>query len=327
MPPEPRRLDPPAHYDDARRAVWADAITRLADAGGVFRADPNMIDVYVEAVAAHRQASELRARSNVMITQGNRAIENPALGIQRRTAADMTRAATALGLHRNPMVAPLADSPMAEIRRWCDQHGRWECAKHKSNGDLCHQSSVIPGTDACYKHAGMTREAARAKGQERLARMFGSPADVTPREALLEEVRYSAGHVRELRGRVSEIAEQPGDDGLPGSSLFFGTVAEREMGDGLVLRERKAAPHVLLRAYNEERDHLVRAALAAHTAGAQEGAVDAARAIGASLGALLDIIFARLELNERQRDVLIPAVVPQALREWNPDTSEPSGGG
>lgn len=325
---EPRRLDPPAHYDDERRATWADAVARLKYAGDgeVFRADANMIDAYVEAVAAHRQASELRARTNVMITQGNRAVENPALGIQRRTAADMARAAKALGLHRNPMVAPLAESPMVEIRKWCEDHGRWECAKRKTNGLPCHQTAVIPGTDACRMHVGMSREAAAAKGAARLARMYGSPADVSPGEALLEEVRWSAGHVRELRERVSELAAEEDPDGPPGSGLFFGVSVERDMGDGVVLRERRAAPHVLLRAYNDERDHLVRASLAAHTAGAQEGAVDAARTLGASVARLLDVIFAGLELTARQRDVLVPQVVPVALRAWElPPASEPSG--
>jgi P27 family predicted phage terminase small subunit len=325
-PRNPRRLDPPAHYDAARREVWADAVARLADAGGVFRADPNLIDAYVEAVAAHRQATELRAKTNVMITQGNRAVENPALGIQRRTAADMARAARSLGLHKSPMVAPLAESPMVELRKWCEEHGRWECSKHRSNGQPCHQTAVIPGTDACYKHVGMSREAAREKGAARLARMYGSPAEVTPGEALLEEVRYSAGHVRELRARVSAIAEQDGPDGLPGSGLFFGTTAERDMGDGIVVTERRAGPHVILRAYNDERDHLVRAALAAHTAGAQEGAVEAARLLGAGLSRLLDVIFAGLELSAHQREVLVPQVVPAAIRAWNPEEPEAASG-
>ena len=324
MPPA-RRLDPPGHYDAARREIWADAVQRLADQGGVFRADPNLIDAYVEAVATHRQAAQLRAQTAVMITRGDRAIENPALTIQRRAAADIAKTARALGLHRTPMQSALAESPLrGDGRRWCDHHHRDECKHDNKRGGPCHSDKLIAGTGSCRMHVGMSAEAARAKGAEVLARMYGTPADVTPGEALLEEVRYSAGHVRELRAMVADLAAAGGPDGQPGCQLWFGTSIVRDRGDGTVETEARAGPHVILRAYDAERDHLVRAASAAHTAGALEAQADQARLLGVGLARLLDVIFAGLELTAYQRDQLIPAVVPAAIRAWQPD--EAAGG-
>jgi P27 family predicted phage terminase small subunit len=312
------RLDPPRHYDAERRATWDSVVSRLTDAGGVFRADPEVINTYVEAVAAHTQACQLRAQTNVMITRGDRAVENPALAIQRRAAADIAKASRALGLHRTPMTAALAESPMSgDGRRWCETHQRDECKHNRKDGEPCHQYQLIPGLGSCRKHAGLTLAAAREKGQVALARMYGEPADVVPGEALLEEVRFSAGHVRDLRAKVAEIAGQAGEDGELGSGLWWGVVKETVDGDGTVARESRAGPNVVLQAYQLERRHLVTAASAAHTAGAQQAAVDAARQVGAGLARLLDAIFTALELTEYQRG-LVPERVPALVRAWQP---------
>jgi phage terminase small subunit len=320
----PRRFDPPEHYDAARKATLADAVTRLADTGGLFKADPHLLDAYVEAVAAHAQASQLLARTSVLITRGDRAIENPALGIQRRTADAMAKAARALGLHRTPMTAALADSPMAgDGRRWCEDHQRDECKHHRKDGELCHAYQLIAGMGACRKHVGFRLEEARERGAANLARIYtGATVEIDPAAALLWELGHSAALVAELRGRVAEMAAEPGPDGQPGSGLFWGAVLERER-DGVVERELRAAPNVILRALDLERDHLVKTAAAAHTAGAQAAAVDAARAASASLFALLSAVFEALELTPHQRDVLVPERIPAVIRAWNPE--EPAG--
>jgi len=97
------RLEPPAHYDDERREVWAETVNRLTSSGRVFRADPEVLGTYVEAVRSHRQASRLLAQTNVMITRDGKVMENPALAIQRKSAESMARASRALGLDRTPM--------------------------------------------------------------------------------------------------------------------------------------------------------------------------------------------------------------------------------
>jgi terminase small subunit-like protein len=330
----PDRLTPP-YDDDERRGIWHDVIGRLRrdDEGGIFRANADLIGAYVEAVASHNQACRIRAQTNVMITRGDRAVENPALAIQRRTAADIASLGHRLGLDRSPMVATLAESPMVELRKWCDEHARWECSKHRSDGMPCHQRAVIPGTGACYKHVGMSREKAREKGRVQLLRVYGQARpEVDPIGGLLEEVSRSAGHVAALERLVASIEEaEPGDGQAGSGGLWHGVVRETRGDDGSVVQERRAAQHVVLQAYNAEREHFVRACLAAKTAGAHESAVDAARALGANVGRLFDAIFAALllvppdlgegapaaELVAWQR-AQVPRVVPAILREYTP---------
>jgi P27 family predicted phage terminase small subunit len=323
-PQGPRRLEPPAHYDQARRDTWTAAVNRLTDSGGVFRADPALLDAYTEAVAAHAQASRILTQTSVMITRGDRAVENPALGIQRRAADAMAKAARNLGLHRTPMQAALAESPMqGDGRRWCDDHQRDECKHQRKHGGDCHGHHLIPGTGSCRMHVGMSAAAAREKGKAALARIYsGAGMDIDPAGALLWELSHSAALVGELRGRVAELAVEPGPDGEPGSGLFFGVAVERDRGDGTVEVERRAGPHAILRALGDEREHLVRTAAAAHTAGAQAAQVDAARQIGAGLYRLIEVILAGLELTPRQRDELVPVIVPAAIRAWDPAASE-----
>jgi P27 family predicted phage terminase small subunit len=335
MADPPRRLEPPQHYDQARRDTWAQAVTDLAGEGGIFRADPHTLDAYVEAVATHAQASQLLAQTNVLITRGDRALPNPAVAIQRQAADQITRTARALGLHRTPLavsVAPGRPDPLGGAR-WCEQHQRAECVHHRrrcahQGGPVpaegcCHQQAV-KGTPSCYHHAGKPLAAARADGQAVLARIYsGLPLAIDPAAALLAELGFSARLTSELRARVAELAEQPGPDGRPGSGLFWGTVLERER-DGVVEREHRAGPHAILKALNDEAEHLVRTAAAARATGAMETQAEAARRMAAHLTRLLDVIFAGLELSPRQRDELIPVVVPAAIRAWELE-SAPGG--
>ena len=58
-------FEPPQHYDDERREVWAETVRRLTAGGRIFRADSEVLNTYVEAVRSHRQASKLLAKTNV----------------------------------------------------------------------------------------------------------------------------------------------------------------------------------------------------------------------------------------------------------------------
>jgi P27 family predicted phage terminase small subunit len=350
-PQPPRRLEPPAHYDDDHRAIWNDAVARLTAAGRVFRADHEVLAAYVEAVHSHRQASRLLGQTNVLITRNGQAVENPALAVQSKTATAMARASRTLGLDKTPGdPIGLPDAPdRTGGARWCDTHNRHECAKHKRRcghdtalppplEGCCHQPNVT-GIDACTHHSGRSRAAAREAGQVNLARLYGTPLDIDPIAGLLEEVRWSWGHVVALRALVTQIAAA---DGTPaghgpagpagvGGDLFWGR-SRTLTRDGIeVERLDTAGEHVILQAYNRERERFVKACAAAVSAGAQQQAVDTAKAVGAGLGRLLDGIFAALfvlpgdlaavpgaaRLLEWQR-AQVPVVVPELIRQWNP---------
>lgn len=216
------RLDPPAHYDEERRVIWADAVTRLTSSGRVFRADPEVLNTYVEAVRSHRQASRLLAGTNVMIVRDGRAEENPALAIQRRSAEAMARASRALGLDRtpvphdaDPIAEPVSADPIAdEARRWCDEHSRWECShRRQSDGGWCHQWRLIGGLATCRKHGGKTVGELRADGtQARLdaqARHLLYRYDAPPVDNPYEYLQALAGRVaameRDLGERVNDL--------------------------------------------------------------------------------------------------------------------------
>ena len=359
-PQPPARFAPPAHLDDERRAIWAETIDRLTANGGLFRADPHVILTYVENIASHAQASRLVAQTNVLITRGDRAVENPALAVQRRSADAIARSSRALGLGRttapdpmNPGQAPGPHRPTTPAdaaggARWCDTHHQYECTHHRNRRacgcpqgapprpeGCCHRPATR-GTDSCTNHAGVTREEARERGAVAIARAtYGTPLDIDPVAGLLEEVRWSWGHVCALRRLVEQIEATANPDAAPGSGpLWFGPARITTRDGEVVEHVVTAGEHVILQAYNREREHFTRVCAAAIAQGVQQQAVDAAKAQAASMGRLLDAIFAALftipehlaaqpgavAVREWQQAQL-PAVVPAAIRAWSPEAT------
>ena len=166
----------------------------------------------------------------------------------------------------------------------------------KPAGDRATATVLIPGTGSCRKHAGMTAAQARERARRtspgftpgrrwrstRAPRCCGSWAT---------RLRWS----RSCGAKVSELAGQPGPDGEPGSGLFWGVTVERDR-DGVIERERKAGPHAILRAMNEEAEHMIRTAAAARSTGAMEAQATAARQLAAGLTRLVDTILDGLQL-------------------------------
>jgi hypothetical protein len=333
------RLDPPPGYDDERRTIWADVIDRLTAAGQLFRADPDTVDAYVQAVRSHRQATRLLDNTSVLISHGDRAVENPALAVQRRQGETIARLARALGLRRGPGTLNVPAAPPAPVggARWCTVHERPECTHHKRKcshrkdqpppaAGCCHEQAV-KGTGACYHHAGVSLADQRRRGASALLRLYASPLEIGPAEGLLDEVRWSAGHVAALRAEVQRLAaDGPGQTAADGDrqgqtgaggGLFWGaakvTVRDGELAEVV----EQAGPHAVLAAYDAERAHFARVCKAALDAGAQQQAIDLARILGADVGRLIDAVIARLDLTPGQR-ALVPVVVPEVLRSWTP---------
>lgn len=136
---------------------------------------------------------------------------------------------------------------------------------------------------------------------------YGLPRDISPTEALLEEVRYSAGHVAWVREQVAALEAE---------SLVWGVVEEAEKNatefDGTDIT-RAAAMNVWLDLYHKERRYLLDVTKAVIAAGVEERRVKLAEAQGALLNGVIRRILARLSLSPEQ-SALLPVVVPEELR-------------
>ena len=166
------------------------------------------------------------------------------------------------------------------------------------------------GYGRCSWHGGCAPSGVKAAQDEHardLVQTYGLPRDISPTDALLEEVRFTAGHVAWLRQRVSELAPD---------ALTWGT---REIVDKQATEftgtdtTEAAAVNVWLELYYRERKHLVDVCKAAISVGIEERYVRLAEAQGAVVAAVIRRILDRLSLSEAQ-SLLVPVVVPEELR-------------
>lgn len=176
------------------------------------------------------------------------------------------------------------------------------CGAHKSNGKKCQlpagQRTDHEGYGKCSFHGGNTptlrKSAAKYMGGEVIDRMtnsygLGGPVDITPEDALLQEVRRCSGHVAFLQDRLDMFDLQLGSE---------------------LLEEAKKE---LIEIYRAERQMLVKVAKAAIDAGVAVAKVQLEREKGLKLVEVLREVFDGLKLTvEQQR--LIPILVPAALR-------------
>jgi hypothetical protein len=176
------------------------------------------------------------------------------------------------------------------------------CGARKSNGKTCElpagQRTDHEGFGKCSFHGGNTptlrTSAALYMGGEVIHRMtnaygLGGPVEISPSEALLQEVRRSAGHVGFLQDRINMFELKLGEEVMP--------EAKRE----------------LIELYQKERLMLAKIAKAAVDAGIAQERVQLEREKGVKLVEVLREVFDGLGLSiEQQR--LLPILVPAALR-------------
>ena len=146
-------------------------------------------------------------------------------------------------------------------------------------------------------------EAAARKAVE----TYGLPRDISPTDALLEEVRYSAGHVAWLRAKVAE---------LEAADLVWGVTEEVDKQASEFAgtdTTRAAAVNVWLDLYFRERKHLLDLTKTAISVGIEERRVRLAEAQGALMNDVIRRILGRLSLTADQ-SALLPVVVPEELR-------------
>lgn len=172
----------------------------------------------------------------------------------------------------------------------------------------------VTGSDVCGVHGGrapQTKQAAAVRIAEREAERamvtLGVQRDISPTEALLEEVRWTAGHVAWLRERVQELEH---------GALVWGETAsldKRATEFPGVDTTSSAGANVWLELYERERKHLVHVCEVTIKAGVEERRVQLAESQGALVAGAIRRILVRLQLSPEQ-ELLVGEVVPQELR-------------
>ena len=206
-----------------------------------------------------------------------------------------------------------------------------KCKARKQDGTRC-GAWPIRGAEVCRVHGGRAPQV-KAAAARRLAeqaaqqavRTLGLPVDISPTEALLEEVRWTAGHVAWLRSRVQELAEEPthrrvsfdGEDEdlleTPGQrgALTWGTTKVKTGGDDAGTTQ-EAKPSIWYELYARKRTHLIKVCDAAIRAGVEERRVRLAEQQGDLLALAIRRILEAFGLADDPR---VPEVVPGVLRE------------
>lgn len=96
--PEPGHPTCPPEVSDDVRAIWDYTLKHLMIMGVCTQADRDALLAYCEAVASHRKASALLAKSPILIQGARGMVRNPALAVQRDAAGVIRSYAHEFGL-------------------------------------------------------------------------------------------------------------------------------------------------------------------------------------------------------------------------------------
>lgn len=184
----------------------------------------------------------------------------------------------------------------------------WRCpAWIKRTGENCPKIAGY-GTDHyghgyCRWHKGTTPVLTR-DGYLRMAGAMGDPRTVDPAEAIIEEIRRTAGHVYFLEKKVADfkipetVTVHLEEDGVSQETIGFLTTEQQRW-------------YTL---YLEERKRLTDTAVLAIKAGLADRAVRLAEEQGAMVAIAFERLLGQLQLTEEQA-ALIPDLVPSILRD------------
>lgn len=173
----------------------------------------------------------------------------------------------------------------------------------------CTRAAML-GLDVCSSHGGRaphTKAAGRARETERRAaaimQTYGRPIETTATEALLDEVKWTAGYVAWLRERVAELDE---------AALIWGKTKHKTGGEDAGTTE-EAKPHIYRQMLLEERQHLVKVCAEAIKAGIEERKVRLAEQQGQLVADVIKRILEDLKLSPEQA-ASVSSIVPRHLR-------------
>lgn len=192
-------------------------------------------------------------------------------------------------------------------RRVCGQRAGW--------------GTDHPGVGRCKHHGGSTtaqrKHVAKIQARANLEaaiKTFGLPLDVSPQQALIHEVQWTAGHVQWLREQVQELSPEAMGWGVQ-------RIEHRRSGEfpGTDVYEA-AYVNILIELYQRERKHLVDVCRVAIAAGIEERRVKLAESQGAVLAAGLNRMFDQLGLSLAQKaklPELMPAMFASIRDQWS----------
>lgn len=167
----------------------------------------------------------------------------------------------------------------------CGTCGQWHerCTAHRRDGKPCSKHPIQGGT-VCTTHGGrapQVKDAAEKRVMEERARLavakFGLPRDITPADALIEEVQRSAGMVDFYTKAILEMDPDANPDvlygGISQTKSKSVTVGDEESGVDVDAVEVEStwtsAPKTLVLMWMTERKHYADVAAAAARAGVE----------------------------------------------------------
>lgn len=222
--------------------------------------------------------------------------------------------------------------------RWCEDHNRMECVKHRSvrqGGGQCH-GPAVRGTDACKTHGGHRLEILKAKGEARITAWsaLGKAASGTriePGMAVLGMLQMSwlraAAYGELLRQQVVSEALNPDPGGIePGGMVQANGLIGYKYGaagrDGVIYAQSEEV-RSLVALESAERDRVVRFSKTAHEMGISERLTSLAEKWGDVVATRITMILAGLELTPEQ-ERLVPGLIQKHLS--NIDVSSSGNG-
>lgn len=181
------------------------------------------------------------------------------------------------------------------------------CNGRKANQDSHCTQPAGWGTDhvgygRCKLHGGNTANGKAAAAKLRAEDMvegYGLPVDIDPQEALLDELRRTAGHVHFMGQLVAKL----NTDGLAGP---VGTQGSTE-GKVFIPKHEQ---HVWITMYQEERRHLARVAKSCIEAGIEERRTQLAEQQGLLIAQVIKGVLKDLGVDEDKR---VPKIVGRHL--------------
>lgn len=194
--------------------------------------------------------------------------------------------------------------------RRCTATASGGTTRPERNGERC-DNWAMKGQAVCDSHGGMAPQN-RLAGAVRIAvkkarkqmETYGRPIDVAPTEALLDEVRITAGHVAWLRQRITEL--EPNE-------LIWGTTRVKDGGHDAGTTQ-EAEIHAYVKLYQQERKHLVTVCAEAIRCGIEERYVRLVEQQGEMVADAIKAILGDLNLTEAQQ-VKAKNIVPFRLRQ------------